>query len=186
MSATLQTLATRTFANLHVEPGDDRHNRRQIGLILHDNAFVDEFFATARAMGRRRHVDGARDFLRGRRGPLTGFVAFLLAGPTASFLVDVAWKTRGLPMFAAQCFVELLAQLLILGSQLLVAFLELRIFALQIQARAAKHRQIAHDTAPKGCSGMNFKEVPIKGAWDYTRVQGKRTRFSKNPPNLLS
>ena len=89
-------------------------------------------------------------------------------------------------MFAAQCFVELLAQLLILGGELKVAFLELRIFALQIQARAAKHRQVAHDTAPKGCSGMNIQEVPIKGAWDYTRVQGGAHEIFKKPPDLLS
>src|SRR5437016_11588229 len=79
MSATLQTLTTRTLADLHIELGDDRHNRRQIGLVLHDDALLDELFATAGAMRWCRHVDDACDLLRRWRGALAGLVAWFLA-----------------------------------------------------------------------------------------------------------
>lgn len=79
--------------------------------------------------------------------------ADLAARSAASFLGLVARETGGLPMFAAQRVFELFAQLLILGCKFTVVFLELSNDSIALQASAAKHGQVRHDTAHRKPAG---------------------------------
>ena len=70
VSALMAPSATRTVAGLDLKLGNDRDNRRQVGLVLDDGVAFDEFRGTV-GTGAARHFDNAVDAL-GRRNRTVG------------------------------------------------------------------------------------------------------------------
>src|SRR4029077_8419543 len=107
--ASLASLATaRTKAGFDVELGDDGHNGRQVGLVLHDGFGIDQgdiAFGTYAA----GHADGAVDVIgRGNRAKVT-LVSAPSTGLFLAFFQLAAAEVPGLPMCLSACLVEFLA-----------------------------------------------------------------------------
>lgn len=79
MSALDALPAAGTVASLDVELGDDGHDGRQIGLVLHDDLRINQFHIAVRTET-AKDWDGAADLFRGRGGPQFGLVPWASAG----------------------------------------------------------------------------------------------------------
>ena len=75
MTSLMVFAAARTNAGFDVELGDDGHDGRQVGLVLHDDARIAKRHMAVGTLA-ARHVDDAIDLLGSRGGPLCCLVPF--------------------------------------------------------------------------------------------------------------
>ena len=109
MAALATEAADRTVARLHVELGDDGDDRRQVSLVLDDNAGINER-AVALGTAGTGDWDDAVDAFGRRRGAIGGWMAAAAAGPLLAFLGMAAAEGRGLPVGLSLGLAELLAK----------------------------------------------------------------------------
>jgi hypothetical protein len=129
--------ADRTVTGLAVELGDARDDGRQVGLVLDDDAGIDER-AVALRTGSTRDLDDPIDAFGGRRGAVGRGMAGTATGLLLAFLGLTTAKRRGLAVGLALGFAKLL-------TQATVVFFQLRQAALQ-----AGHVAVGLDTTRTG------------------------------------
>jgi hypothetical protein len=125
MSALDALAATRTVAGLDVELSDQGRDGRQIGLVLHEDLGIEQFYVAIRTEA-AVDGDGAVDLFQGVSGPQLGLVPWALARLLATAEVS------GLPVRLAACLVDLLAETVLVHSQFGQAALQVSVVVSQL------------------------------------------------------
>jgi hypothetical protein len=180
MSALDALPTARTVAGLDVELGDDGHDWRQIGLVLRDDLRIDQFHMAVWTEA-ARDVEGAVDLFWGRRGPQLGLMPWATPGFFLASFQLAAAEVPGLPVRLAVCFVEFLAEAVVVLFQLGQAALLATIVVCQLVDLTSQARQLAlaHPTA----AAVSDRRKHGEASKDSVRERLRREVFCRAAPS---